>query len=237
MKGIEIARQLGISTSALRHYESWGIIPPVERQANGYRIYTKEHQAYFQTIRALNAGFGMDLVKKVMPLIIQGRIHDALWIINQAQVNLYTEKKTVQKTVEILESKDLTQVIGIKKNLKQINYSIGQVAKETNVSASSIRHWEHEGLIDPERDQESGYRLYSPADIRRVFIIRTVQRMVFSLDVVRQVLANIDENNISETKEMALQSLQYIDNALVEQVRGIASLQHLLDVISHPVEI
>ena len=30
---------------------------------NGYRIYTSEHEVYFECIRALNAGFGMDLVK------------------------------------------------------------------------------------------------------------------------------------------------------------------------------
>ena len=68
MKGIQIAKKLNISTSALRHYESWGLIPKIERK-NGYRIYTKEHEAYFQCIRALNAGFGMDLVKRVMPLL------------------------------------------------------------------------------------------------------------------------------------------------------------------------
>ncbi|NLL30974.1 MAG: MerR family DNA-binding transcriptional regulator [Clostridiales bacterium] len=110
MRGIDIARKLNISTSALRHYESWGLVPKVERGKNGYRIYTSEHEVYFECIRALNAGFGMDLVKKVMPLIIKGRIHDALWIINKAQVNLYTEKKTVEKTLEMLDSKDLEEL-------------------------------------------------------------------------------------------------------------------------------
>jgi DNA-binding transcriptional MerR regulator len=110
MRSIDIARKLNISTSALRHYESWGLVPKVERGKNGYRIYTSEHEVYFECIRALNAGFGMDLVKKVMPLIIKGRIHDALWIINKAQVNLYTEKKTVEKTLEMLDSKDLEEL-------------------------------------------------------------------------------------------------------------------------------
>ncbi|MFD2831128.1 MerR family DNA-binding transcriptional regulator [Corticicoccus populi] len=97
MRGIEIAKKLNISTSALKHYESWGLVPKVEREKNGYRIYTSEHEAYFQCIRALNAGFGMDLVKKVIPLIINGKIHDALWLINKAQVDLYTEKKSSTK--------------------------------------------------------------------------------------------------------------------------------------------
>jgi len=59
VRPIDIARKLNISTSALRHYEDWGIIPPVERGANGYRVYTEVHVAYFECIRAMNAGFGM----------------------------------------------------------------------------------------------------------------------------------------------------------------------------------
>lgn len=232
MKGIEIAKKLKISTSALRHYEAWGLVPKVERAKNGYRIYTKEHEAYFQCIRALNAGFGMDLVKKVMPFIINKKIHEALWIINKAQVDLYFEKEAVQKTVKILDSKDFTEFADMKKYHAKNYFTIGEVAKEANVSPSSIRHWEKEGLIHPERHKESGFRIYSPMDIRRVFIIRTVQRVVYSLDIVREVLLDIEKNNIVRTKEMAIQSLQYIDYALVEQIRGIASLQNLLEIVS-----
>lgn len=115
----------------------------------------------------------------------------------------------------------------------KIIFTIGEVAKEANVSTSSIRHWEKEGLIKPERHKESGFRIYSPIDIRRVFIIRTIQRVVYSLDIVRQVLADIDKNNIIRTKEMAIQSLQYIDDALVQQIQGIASLQNLLEIVSN----
>ncbi|MEC1179232.1 MerR family transcriptional regulator [Metasolibacillus meyeri] len=233
MNGIEIAKKLNISTSALRHYEAWGLVPKVERAKNGYRIYTKEHEAYFQCIRALNAGFGMDLAKKVMPLIINQKIHDALWLINKAQVDLYIEKETVQKTVKILDSKDFTEFSDVKKYHDKDYFTIGEVAKEANVSTSSIRHWEKEGLIKPERHKESGFRIYSPIDIRRVFIIRTIQRVVYSLDIVRQVLADIDKNNIIRTKEMAIQSLQYIDDALVQQIQGIASLQNLLEIVSN----
>jgi len=36
---------------------------------------------------------------------------------------------------------------------------------------------------------------------------QTVQRVVYSLDIVRDVLSDIDKNNIVRTKEMAFQSL------------------------------
>ena len=231
MRGIDIAKKLNISTSALRHYESWGLVPKVERANNGYRIYTNEHEVYFQCIRALNAGFGMDLVKKVMPLIIEGHIQNALWLINKAQVDLYAERETIQKTIEILDSKDLTELT-VDSKYRGKHFTIGEVAKEANVSASAIRHWEKEGLLEPERHKDSGFRIYSQSDIRRVFIIRTVQRVVYFLDIIREVLSDIDQNNIVQAKEMALQSQQFLDNALLDQVRGIATLQSLLDVVS-----
>ncbi|MGM0829089.1 MAG: MerR family transcriptional regulator [Bacillota bacterium] len=228
MKGIEIAKKLNISTSALRHYESWGLIPTVERAENGYRIYNDEHEAYFQCIRALLPGFGMELVKGVMPLIRNGKTLEALWLINKAQVDLHTEKETVQRAVEILDLKELME---IPKYYNKNFFTIGEVAREANVSASAIRHWEKEGLINPERHKESGFRIYSPSDIRRVLIIRTVQRVAYSLDIVREILSDLEKNNIAQAKEMALKSLEYIDYALIEQVRGIASVQNLLDIV------
>jgi DNA-binding transcriptional MerR regulator len=230
MKGIEIAKKLNISTSALRHYEAWGLVPFVERAANGYRIYTKEHEAYFQCIRAMYAGFGMNLIREVMPRIIRGEKLDALWLINKAQVNLHAEKETVQRTVDMLDLKELNDLPKYRKNN---SFTIGEVAEETNVSTSAIRHWEKEGLIKPERHHESGFRIYSPSDIRKVLIIRTVQRVVYSLDTVREVLSELDKHNVAQAKEIALKSLQFLDYALVEQVRGIACLQNLLDVMSN----
>lgn len=233
MKGIEIARKLKISTSALRHYEAWGLIPKVERAANGYRNYTKEHEAYFECIRAMYAGFGMNLVREVMPLIINGDILNALWLINKAQVNLHAEREVAQRTVDMLDLKEMTD---LPKYSYKNSFTIGELAKEANVSTSAIRHWEKEGLIRPERDKDSGFRIYSPSDIRKVFIIRTVQRVAYSLDIVREVLSGIDNNSIAQIKQIAHESLQYIDKALLEQVHGIGSLNNLLNVISNKEE-
>lgn len=233
MKGIEIARKLKISTSALRHYEAWGLIPKVERAANGYRNYTKEHEAYFECIRAMYAGFGMNLVREVMPLIINGDILNALWLINKAQVNLHAEREVAQRTVDMLDLKEMANTL--KYGYKN-SFTIGELAKEANVSTSAIRHWEKEGLIRPERDKDSGFRIYSPSDIRKVFIIRTVQRVAYSLDIVREVLSGIDNNSIAQIKQIAHESLQYIDKTLLEQVHGIGSLNNLLNVISNKEE-
>src|SRR5690625_2558618 len=85
---IDIPIKLDVGTSALRHYEAWGIVPAAKRKANGYRIYTEEHQAYFQCIRAMYHGFGMATVRKIMPFIQKHQFTEALWHVNKVQADL-----------------------------------------------------------------------------------------------------------------------------------------------------
>ena len=229
MRGNEIAKELNISTSALRHYESWGIIPKVERAKNGYRIYTYEHQAYFRCIRSMLPGFGMDFIKEIMPLVMTGEMTKVLWKINDEQVKLHTEKQIVKHTIAIL---DPTALSSTPKHKDKKHFSIGEVAKEATISTSAIRHWEKEGLLKPTRNKDSRFREFNIYDIRRVFIIRTVQRAVFSLESVKEVLERLDNNEISHTREIAVNTLQQIDGILLEQIKGIASFNELLRVIS-----
>ena len=225
IKPIEIARRLNISTSALRHYEEWGIVPPPKRQPNGYRMYTEEHLAYFECIRAMNAGFGMRLVKQVMPLIQQGNITQALWIVNEAQANMYKEKVRADNTIQALDVEELERFSTLH---KKEWYSIGEVAKEIDVPQTTIRHWEKEGLVEPSRNLENGYRQYNRADLRRLLIIRTLRSAVYSLEVVGEVLDEIDQHSISHAKKIASDALQHMDYIIQQQLRaGIICINYV----------
>ncbi|WP_207940396.1 hypothetical protein DOK78_002119 [Enterococcus sp. DIV2402] len=229
MRGTDIAKQLNISTSALRHYESWGIIPKVERQNNGYRIYTTIHQSYFTCIREMMPGFGTDFIKTIFPMVISGDIISAIWEINKKQVTLYSEKERIEYTIEILEPDVLAS---IPKYKNKTVFSIGEVAKEAGVSTSAIRHWEKEGLINAKRNSDSNFRQFTINDIRKIYIIRTVQRTVFSLDTVRSVLEEVEKNNITQTREIANKALEEVNRVLLNQFKGIAAFHKLLDTLS-----
>lgn len=225
MKGIDIARKLNISTSALRHYESWKIIPEVARQENGYRIYTEVHEAYFKCIREMIPGFGIAFIKTLLPMVMIGDTTTAIWEINKKQVALCQEKARIEYTIEILEPGVLA---AIPKYKNKKYFSIGEVAKEASVSTSAIRHWEKEGLLTPQRDIHSGFRQFNIQDIRKIYIIRAVQRTVFSLDTVRQVLKEVENKQMSQTREIANSALEQINLMLLNQFKGIAAFHHLL---------
>src|SRR5699024_2243264 len=131
-----------------------------ERAPNGYRKYTEEHLGYLECIWKMNTGFGMSLIRKIMPLIRAGESIDARWLVNDVKVDLHQEKRRVEQVLHALEREELEKV---STNRKKEWYTIGEAAKEVDVASSAIRHWEKEGLITPVRNQESGYRNYSAA--------------------------------------------------------------------------
>jgi MerR family transcriptional regulator, copper efflux regulator len=67
--------------------------------------------------------------------------------------------------------------------------TIGRLAERANVSTSMLRFYEREGLLKPARRTESGYRLYSEEAEETLLFIRRAQRLGFSLDDIKLVLA------------------------------------------------
>jgi hypothetical protein len=55
---VEPARLARVSAQQVRNYLDMGVLPPVERTANGYRAFTTHHADALITTRALAAGHG-----------------------------------------------------------------------------------------------------------------------------------------------------------------------------------
>lgn len=227
-KPSEVANKLDVGTSALRHYEKWGIVPPAKRKANGYRVYTDEHIAYFQCIRAMYAGFGMATVRKIMPMIQKHQFTEALWEVNKLQAAFYQKKQDALQVLSILQPNEMENFL---QKHPEKWYTIGEVEKLTNVPATTIRHWETEGLLTPDRHPENGYRLYNREHIRRLLIIHTVQASVFLLNTVRDILAKIDDHDVTKAKEIAEESLHAMDRQIEYQLRTSYYLYKLIQII------
>ncbi|MFF2484528.1 TioE family transcriptional regulator [Paenibacillus sp. NPDC058071] len=223
-KPIEIAKKLHISTSALRHYESWGVVPAPERAYNGYRLYTSVHLAYFRCLRAMFPGFGIAFACKVLVHIQHGRIDDAFWLVNKEQADLQHEKTVASETLKLLQDPELPVVPN--KRLKP-RMSIGEAAKLTDVLPSAIRHWEKEGLLAPERDPDNGYRFFTPMHIRQILLIRTLRRTVYYLDNMKEIVQAAQHYQLEKAKKLAEDALVTINVRNRNQLSGIHQLVEL----------
>jgi arsenate reductase len=72
MKVSELAERAGIASSAVRWYESVGILPPAARQANGYREYAEEDLARLRLVVSLRRlGLGPEEAGRMARLCLQ----------------------------------------------------------------------------------------------------------------------------------------------------------------------
>lgn len=63
-----LAKESGMAQSRIRYYEAQGLLGPVQRTANGYRVYTPETRHILGIITtAQDAGFTLDEIRKLLP--------------------------------------------------------------------------------------------------------------------------------------------------------------------------
>lgn len=223
----EIAKSLNVSTSALRHYESWGIVPAPERTENGYRLYTEVHFAYFRFIRAMFPTLSMRIISNVLSYIQQEEVNAALWILTEEQANLHQEKKIAENMLEILYNPDAMKLD--KKKIKD-EMTIGEVSEIAEVTTSAIRHWEKEGLIVPNRNPENGYRLFTRTHLRQILLIRVMRSTMYSLENLKEAVKSVEQHTFEQAKKVTKEALESINHRNRSQQHGIHEFYNLCKV-------
>src|SRR5262245_29012580 len=66
--------------------------------------------------------------------------------------------------------------------------TIGKVARLAGVTVDTIRYYERLGLLPAPARTPSGYRLYQPAIVNRLALIRNAQRFGFPLRAIAEFL-------------------------------------------------
>ncbi|KQR99961.1 MerR family transcriptional regulator [Williamsia sp. Leaf354] len=68
---------------------------------------------------------------------------------------------------------------------------IGEVAERTGLSIKTIRHYDEVGLVAPSARSAGGFRLYTDADVDRLFAIRRMKPLGFTLDEMGELLRSL----------------------------------------------
>jgi len=103
MKIGDLARQTGMAASAIRFYESRGLLSKVRRGANGYRDYPPETVQLLTIIgQAQQAGFSLDEIKQLVPADINTwQVSD----IEALEARLAHNKQQLQTLIQLVASK------------------------------------------------------------------------------------------------------------------------------------
>ncbi len=100
--------------------------------------------------------------------------------------------------------------------MKKEGYTIGEIAKLLRIPAQTIRYYEKEGLIQPKKDPDNGYRLYTFRDIELLLDILFYRRAEVPIKDIhaiihggglREVKRQIDRQEAIARKELINQKL------------------------------
>ena len=114
MKIGELAKRTGLAASAIRFYESKGLLNALSRQENGYRDYPLEAVAVLSIIvNAQQTGFTLDEIKQVLPEDFSTWRHDELLnILNKKisdieamEVRLAQSKAQLRALIQMIDAK------------------------------------------------------------------------------------------------------------------------------------
>jgi len=105
---------------------------------------------------------------------------------------------------------------------------IGELARLSGVSASRIRFYEANGLLQPAQRQANGYREYAPETLTRLEIILCAQGAGFSLDEIRAVLPPDQDSWPHEELLQALRrkvsEIELLEQRLAQSKRHLVAL-------------
>jgi len=66
--------------------------------------------------------------------------------------------------------------------------TIGKVARQTGLTVSAIRYYEVEGIVAPAARTESGYRVFTETDVRRLLLAKQARHLGLGLREVKDLV-------------------------------------------------
>ncbi|MBL8379158.1 MAG: Cu(I)-responsive transcriptional regulator [Burkholderiales bacterium] len=107
--------------------------------------------------------------------------------------------------------------------------NIGQAAAASGVSAKMIRHYEEIGLVPPAARTQSGYRMYSEADVHTLRFIRRARDLGFSVKQITALLGLWRDRRRASARVKALtrEHIALLDQRILEMTEMRRTLAHL----------
>lgn len=107
--------------------------------------------------------------------------------------------------------------------------NIGDAAKASGVNAKLIRHYESIGIIPKASRSDSGYRVYSDADVNILAFVKRARGLGFSMKEIKK-LVSLWRNRSrasADVKSLALHHAKEMEQKVEELQSMIKTLKHL----------
>lgn len=229
LRSVDVGRLTGYSTQQIRDLERLGCLPPATRGTNGYRRFGQPHVTAARAYRALAAAIGPLEVRRIMPVLLTGTVDAAAEQVDRMHAEI------AQARARVHEARRAMDAVRHELRDHEVGFEDGdamtiqELARALDVRASTLRHWEDEGLLQPDRVTTSRARQYLAAAIADARIIASLRAGGYRIPEIREVVDELrlhgDRGRVHRALDARLEELRRRSLALL---RGAGDLHTLL---------
>ncbi|WP_405930109.1 MerR family transcriptional regulator [Streptomyces sp. NBC_00172] len=224
LRTADVARESGYSVQQVRDLEKLGVIPAAARMGNGYRAYTPLHIHALRAYRGLAGAVGPVVARKLLAELRTGTITEAASAINEVHVRLARERE------EALLAEQALRAIQTEADTPEFEQdsdamTITELSRALGVRPSTLRFWEQEGLVTPERVTSLQARRYDLSAIRTARIVAALRNTGYGIPAVREIVDSLHRlDGTDEALRILRERLDHIALRTVALLRAGADL-------------
>lgn len=224
----QLAAVSGYSAQQVRDLDRLGVIPPAVRQSNGYRQFTRIHVTALRAYRDLAIAVGPVVARATLRDVRHLPLDEAIARIVALHVDLARSRDDAIAALRALDSivdesaHDTPAAPGDTMSITELSTALG-------VRSSTLRFWEQEGLITPERDEPLAARRYPPDTVRDARIVATLRAGDYRIPAIQAVMTSLHFLDSTTDARKALHNrLRDIASRSDALLRAGADLSNLL---------
>ncbi|GAA4932741.1 MerR family transcriptional regulator [Streptomonospora halophila] len=187
LRPVDVARRAGCSVQQIRVLENAGVLPPAARTASGYRVLGPDHVEAAIAYRALAAAVGPVEAKPIMRAALGSPAATLVALVDSAHARLHAEREGL-RSAKRAAAEIIREPVGDARPSDAM--SVGELADALGVRPSTLRHWEAEGLLAPERTK-GRRRAYAPADVRDARVVDQLRRAGYRIGALRDLMPRL----------------------------------------------
>ena len=212
----------------VRDLERDGVMPPAERTLSGYRSYSEVHVRSAMAYRELAKGVGPVEAKELLRAVHRIPSGAVLALLDDAHARLARERcdlRLAQEAVVAITAEPLDAP------RPSDGMTISELASALGTTPTTLRHWETERLLAPDRAGRARVRTYSPAQVRDVRVVHQLRLAGYRIPQLRALLPGlVQPGHPGEDVDAALEARdRHLAARSRALLRAAAALDALID--------
>ncbi|MEU9488386.1 MerR family transcriptional regulator [Streptomyces decoyicus] len=224
LRTVDVAGDSGYSVQQVRDLERLGVIPEAARSSNGYRSYTPLHVHALRAYRGLAGAVGPVAARQLLAELRTGTTAEAASAINAVHVRLAGEREEALRAQRALRAIQAEADTG-EFEQESDAMTITELAEALHVRPSTLRFWEQEGLVTPERVTSLRARRYGLSAIRAARIVVALRGAGYGIPAVREAMGSLRRlDGLEETQRILRHRVDQIATRTMALLRAGSDL-------------